>query len=185
MHARRYFVDAQASDPGKTSEALAFIRTLYMVERDITTMALVRNAIAEYRRTRASPVLERFAEWLESESRTARPKSPLGVAIRYVQSGWASLTRYVSDSRLSIDNGVAERAIRPLAVGRKNWLFVGGDSGLPTAAVLLSVCASARQHGLNPWSYLRNLFERLPARSAGADWSPFLPDCWAASTLVR
>jgi hypothetical protein len=72
----------------------------------------------------------------------------------------------------------------PLPItSRRNWLFVGGDGGLSTAAVLLSVCASAKRHGLNEWSYLRNLFERLPAVPAGADLSEFLPDAWAKSHL--
>ena len=89
------------------------------------------------------------------------------------------------DGRLAIDNDPAERAIRPLAVGRRNWLFVGGDGGLSTAAVLLSVCASAKRHGVNAWLYLRDLFGRLPALSAGADLSPFLPDIWAKTHLGR
>lgn len=185
MHARRAFVEARDGDPGKASEALAFVRTLYAVERDITTAGLVGDAVAGCRRTRARPVLDRFAAWLDAEARLTRPKGPLGVAVAYARNGWASLTRSVTDGRLAIDNGPAERAIRPLAVGRKNWLFVGGDGGLGTAAVLLSVVASAKRHGLNAWSYLRDLFDRLPAVPAGADLSDFLPDAWAKSHLGR
>ena len=185
MHARRAFVEAQVSDPAKADQALAFIRTLYAVERDIAARGLVGDAVAEGRRTRASPVLDRFAEWLDLEARTARPKSPLGAAITYARNGWASLTRYVTDGRLAIDNGPAERAIRPLAIGRRNWLFIGGDGGLSTAAVLLSACASAKRHGRNAWSYLRDLFDRLPALRAGSDLSPFLPDIWAKTHLGR
>ncbi|MFO0847176.1 MAG: IS66 family transposase [Gemmataceae bacterium] len=185
MHARRGFVEAQQSDPAKAGEALALIRTLYAVERALADTGLVGDALAEGRRTRAGPVLDRFAGWLDIESRTARPKSPLGAAIAYARNGWPSLTRYVTDGRLAIDNGPAERAVRPLAVGRRNWLFVGGDGGLATAAVLLSVCASAKRHGLNAWAYLRDLFDRLPAVPAGADLSPFLPDVWAATHLGR
>lgn len=109
----------------------------------------------------------------------------MGVAIGYARTGWASLTRYATDGRLAIDNGAAERAIRPLAVGRKNWLFIGGDGGLSSAATLLTVCVSAARHGLNPWSYLRDLFDRLPAMPTDADLSPFLPDHWATSHLGR
>jgi transposase len=183
MHARRKFVEARDSDPVKAAEALAFVRTLYAVERDVETAGLTGDAVADSRRTRASPILDRFADWLEAEARTARPKSPLGQAVLYARNGWASLTRYVTDGRLAIDNGPAERAVRPLAVGRRNWLFVGGDGGLRTAAVLLSVCASAKRHGVNAWSYLRDLFERLPAAPAGADLSAFLPDAWAKTRL--
>jgi hypothetical protein len=184
MHARRGFHDVRDQDP-RAVDALAFIRTLYAVERDITAAGLVGDGVAACRRARAGPVLDRLGEWLDVESRTARPKSPLGAAVLYARNGWSSLTRYVTDGRLAIDNGPAERAVRPLAVGRKNWLFVGGDGGLPTAAVLLSICASAKRHGLNAWSYLRDLFERLPARPTGSDRSEFLPDAWAVSHLGR
>jgi transposase len=185
MHARRAFVEAQASDPAKASEALAFVRTLYAVEREIAEQSLTGDAGASLRRTRAGPVLDRFAAWLEVESRTARPKSPLGAAVLYARNGWASLTRYLTDGRLAIDNGPAERAIRPLAVSRRNWLFIGGDGGLRTASVLLSLCASAKRQGLNAWSYLRDLFERLPAVPPGSDLSEFLPDRWAKTHLRR
>jgi transposase len=102
MHARRNFVDARESDPAKADEALAFVRTLYAVEREVETDGLTGDAVADYRRARASPVLDRFADWLEAEHRTARPKSPLGQAVLYARNGWASLTRYVTDGRLAI-----------------------------------------------------------------------------------
>lgn len=81
-------------------------------------------------------------------------------------------------------NGPAERAIRPLAVGRNNWLFIGGDGGLPSAAVLLSVVASAKRHALNPWAYLRDVLTRLPARPPDSDLSDLLPDRWQPSELA-
>ncbi len=89
--------------------------------------------------------------------------------------------RYLDDHRLSIDNGPAERAIRPLAVGRRNWLFVGGDAGLTSAAVLLSVVASAKRLRLNAWDYVRDLLAHLPARPPDADVSDLLPDRWRPS----
>jgi hypothetical protein len=183
MHARRTFVDARDADPVKAAEALAFVRTLSAVEREVGAAGLTGPAVGDDRRARASPVLDRFADRLDVEHRTARPKSPLGQAVLYARNGWASPTRYVTDGRLAIDNGPAERAVRPLAVGRRNWLFVGGDGGLPTAAVLLSVCASAKRHGVNAWSYLRDLFDRLPAVPAGSDLSALLPDAWAKTHL--
>ena len=79
-----------------------------------------------------------------------------------------------------VRRGAAERAIRPLAIGRSNWLHVGGDGGLKTASVLLSVCASATCHALNPWSYLRDVLDQLAARSAGDDVGCLLPDAWAS-----
>ena len=100
-------------------------------------------------------------------------------AIEYSRNQWASLVRYLDDARFAIDNGASERAIRPLAIGRANWLQIGGDGGLTTAAVLLSVCASATRHRLNPWSYLRDVLDQLAARAAGQDVGDLLPDAWA------
>jgi len=184
MHARRYYVEAEPSDP-RAVEALAFIRTLYAVEREIKEE---RDRLGErftdadavrLRQTRAGPILATFADWLDEQRRHATPKSLFGQAIEYSRNQWSSLVRFIDDSQFAIDNGEAERAIRPLAVGRSNWLHVGGDGGLKTASVLLSVCASATRHRLNPWSYLRDVLDRLAARSADADASDLLPDAWA------
>ena len=106
-------------------------------------------------------------------------KSLFGQAVEYSRNQWASLVRYLDDARFAIDNGEAERAIRPLAVGRSNWLHVGGDGGLKTAPVHLSVCGSATRPHPNPWSYLCDVLDQLAARSADADVSDLLPDAQA------
>jgi hypothetical protein len=164
---------------------LAFIRTLYAVERDIKDERekpgdqFADADGARLRQTRAGPILAKFSEWLEEQHRSATPKSLFGQAVGYSRNQWASLVRYIDDARFAIDNGAAERAIRPLAIGRSNWLHVGGDSGLKTASVLLSVCASVTRHRLNPWSYLCNVLDQLAGRSASDDISDLLPDVWA------
>jgi hypothetical protein len=114
-----------------------------------------------------------------AQRRRATPKSLFGQALEYSRNQWASLVRYLGDARFAIDNGACERAIRPLAIGRGNWLHVGGDRGLETASVLLSVCASATRHRLNPWSYIRDALDLLAARSAAEDVGDLLPDAWA------
>lgn len=181
MHARRYFVEAEPSDP-RSVEALAFIRTLYAVEREIQDerdrpgSTFADTDAVRVRRTRAGPILAAFADWLDDQHRTATPRSLFGQAVAYARNQWASLIRYVDDARFAIDNGAAERAIRPLAVGRSNWLHVGGDGGLKTASVLLSVCATATRHHLNPWSYLRDVLDRLARRPDGAEVADLMPD---------
>jgi hypothetical protein len=85
-------------------------------------------------------------------------------AVEYARNQWLSLVRYFDDSRFAIDSGDAERAIRPLAMGRSNWLHVGGDGGLKAASVLMSVCATATRYRLNPWSYLRDVLDQLGVR---------------------
>ena len=174
---RRKFVEAQASDPAKASEALAYVRTLYAVERQIQTEHLVGDTAVSLRRSRAGPIVQQFGEWIEQEHRTALPKSPLGQAVGYAWNQWPSRERYRTEARFGSDNNVAERAVRPLAIGRKNWLFIGGDGGLPTARVLLSLCASAKRHGLNPWAYLTDVLTRMATKPS--DLTPLLPDHWA------
>lgn len=180
MHARRGFHDARDKDP-RAAEALAFIRTLYDVERRTRELDLREHAIVEYRRDHAKPILDTFAAWLTEQRRTALPASVFGQAVTYATNQWPTLVRYLDDHRLAIDNGPAERAIRPLAVGRRNWLFIGGDGGLASAATLLSVVASAKRHGLAPWPYLRDLLTHLPARPPNADVGDLLPDRWRPS----
>ena len=187
MHARRYFVDAEPTDP-RAVEALAFIRTLYAVEREIKVEreklgeTFTDADVVRVRRTRAGPILAAFADWLDAQHRSATPKSLFGQAVGYGRNQWASLVRYLDDARFDLDNGAAERAIRPLAIGRSNWLHVGGDGGLKTASVLLSVCASARRNGLDPWAYLTHVLTEMSTRRAGADLDDLLPDRAAGAT---
>jgi len=176
-HVRRKFMEAQTNHPAKSIEALAYIRTLYAVEREIVDQKLASDIAVSRRRTRAGPVLQRFGEWLKIEQRSVLPKSPFGEAISYTWNQWPTLDRYLGDARFTIDNNVAERAVRPLAIGRKNWLFVGGDGGLASASVLMSLCASAKRHGLNPWLYLTDALTQLAAKPVDATHS--LPDVWA------
>ncbi|HEX3147564.1 MAG TPA: IS66 family transposase [Gemmataceae bacterium] len=183
MHCRRYFLEAEPSDP-RAVEALAFIRTLYAVEREIKNDrdnlggAFTDADGVRMRQTRAGPILARFADWLEVQNLTATPKSLFGQAVNYARNQWPSLVRYLHDARFAIDNGAAERAIRPIAVGRANWLQIGGDGGLATASVLLSICASARRNRLDPWTYLTQVLTEVPARAIGSDLSDLLPDAW-------
>jgi hypothetical protein len=189
MHARRYFVEAEPSYP-RAIEGLAFIRTLYAVEKELKDERarlgeqFTSDDAVRWRQTRAGPILGKFAEWLEVQNRSATPKSLFGQAVGYARNQWCSLVRYLNDARFAIDNGEAERAIRPIAVGRVNWLQIGGDGGLPTASVLLSVCASARRNHLNPWTYLTHVLSELPTRSAGSDLADLLPGRWTRCPAV-
>jgi len=159
-HARRKFYDARESDPARAFTALAFVRQLYQIEA--RARDLPADQRAAMRQRHAVPVLDGFALWIQRESSRVLPKSPLGEAITYAQLQWQALRRYTEDGDLSIDNNAAERALRAVAVGRKNWIFAGSDEGGRRAAILYSLIASARRHGLDPYAYLRDLFERLP-----------------------
>ncbi len=112
-------------------------------------------------------------------AREGLPKSKLGTAMGYLRNNWEALKRFLSDARLSIDNNEAERDLRRIAVGRRNWLFVGSEDGGERAAVILTVVASAHRHDLDVWAYLRDVLERL---AKGEDnLEDLLPDVWKAS----
>jgi transposase len=178
-HVRRYFYDARLAHPDLAHEALAYIRTLYNLEADAKKQTLDTPRLTAYRQQHALPVLTNFAAWLAEQSPRVLPKSKLGEAFTYATNQWATLTVYATDGRLAIDNNPAEQALRPLAVGRKNWLHIGGDGGLQPTAVLLSLAASAKRHAVNPWEYFKDLLTELPARPPNADLTDLLPDRWA------
>jgi transposase len=170
MHARRNFFEAKESDASRAHEALARIRLLYAVETEAKEQKLRGADLAAYRQEHARPVLESFAEWLAAEVPRVLPKSEIGEALGYASNQWPTLVRYLEDGRLTIDNSPAEQAIRPLAIGRRNWLQIAGDGGLKSAAVLLSVTASAKRHGVNPWVYVKHILTASAARKPDADF---------------
>jgi transposase len=178
-HARRNFFEAKENDPARAHEALARIRLLYAVEAEAKAQGLTGTDLAAYRQDHAGPALHSFADWLAQEVTRVLPKSRIGEAIGYAPNQWPTLVRYMQDGRLTIDNAPAEQAIRPLAVGRRNWLQIAGDGGLRSAAVLLSVAASAKRHGVNPWAYVQHILTASAARPRAADFSDLLPDAWA------
>ena len=122
-----------------------------------------------------------FASWLADQRPRVLPKSSIGEAFTYATNQWAALGAYLTDGRLTIDNAAAERAIRPLAVGRRNWLHLGGNGGLKPTAALLSISASITRQGSNPWVYWKHVLTELPARPPDADLTGLLPDSWARS----
>lgn len=121
--------------------------------------------------------------WLDEQSLTALPKSPLGAAIGYARSQWVALTRYLEDGILDIDNNAAERALRRVAVGRKNWLFAGSDEGGRRAAILYSLIASCARLKINPYDYLRDVLQRLPTHSADAI-AELTPQAWKGAQAL-
>jgi transposase len=144
-------------------------------EADEPTRAAIRLRV---RQERAVPVLEAFGKWLEAQKPDVLPKSPLGGAIGYVQNQWEALKRYTSSGYLSIDNNVAERQMKIIATGRKNWLFTGSEAGGKTMAVLFSLVSSCQRHGHDPFVYLRDVLERLPNHPQ-VRLAELLPDRWS------
>ena len=135
------------------------IGELYDIEADIRgSPPDVRKTV---RRQRTAPKLTTLKTWLEQGRSRLPSKSPAAQAIRYALSRWQALSRFVADGTIEIDNNAAERAIRPVALGRKNWLFAGSDKGGKRAAGILSLNESAKLNGLDPEAYLRAVLTRI------------------------
>jgi len=159
-HARRGFYDLhQATQSPVAAEALVRIGQLYEIEKSLRGRSPEeRRAL---RRTHAGPLLDALREWLRAMlSRTAK-KSQLALAIGYVLTRWTALTRYRDDGSIEIDNNAAERALRAVALGRKNYLFCGSDAGGDRAAAIYSLIGTAKLNGLDPEAYLRYVLERI------------------------
>jgi hypothetical protein len=134
------------------------------------------------REQQSKPLLDGFHAWLAATKPKLSPNSELAAAIRYALGRWTALARYIADGRLEIDNNAAERAIRPLALGRKNYLFAGSDAGGERAAAIYSLIATAKLNGLDPEAYLRDVFARIADHSINRI-SELLPWNWSAASV--
>jgi transposase len=177
-HARRYVHNAREQQPQLSSQVLALYRALYDIEERGSRLDAVARLLL--RRRESVPLMRQLEAILDGPlARGLLPKNKLGIALGYLRNHWDALTRFLSDGRLPIDNNEAERALRRIAVGRKNWLFVGCREGGERSAVILTVIASAHRHDLDVWAYLRDILERL-AKGATA-LEQLLPDVWKAA----
>jgi len=147
----------------RSTVMLAYIRLLYDVEREAGERKLKGEARRALRQEKSKLISMTSVLYLEREQPQVLPKSPEGEAIAYTLSNWKALTRYLEDGDLAIDNNGAERSLRGIAVGRRNWTFYGSDNGGRTAAVLTSLITTSKRLGLNPFAYLRDIFERIGA----------------------
>lgn len=184
-HARRKFFDiAEQAEKGKRISAhlaLDFIGQLYGIEREARDRQLDATARRELRQQQALPILLTFKDWLETQLRELAPKTPTAKAIGYVLNNWTALLRYTTDGRLEIDNNRSERAIRPLAIGRKNWLFLGSPRGGQVAATIFSLIQTCKALDINPEAYLKDVLTRLPMTKQ-KDIDTLLPHHWSPGT---
>ena len=172
-HARRKFVEAEKYHHDLATEAIDQIRELYKIEKE--SKNLDPEARKKVRQKYSVPILTAFRAWLELTATKVLRKGPLAKAIRYALNQWGALNAYTEDGRLAIDNNAAERALRCIAVGRKNWLFFQQDSGGKTATILLSLLMTAKAIGLNPRTYLRDVLTRI---SHCSDVGKLTPHGW-------
>lgn len=177
MHARRKFADIVkvAKKAGKAHVAIGYIKKLYKIEKLAKEQKLSAEQIKELRTNEAKPVLDEFKQWLQDTQGRTPPKGLLGKAIAYSLSNWPELTVYLNDGELEIDNGVAERALKPFVIGRKNWLFMGSVNGANAGATIYSLIETSKANGINPYSYLKYILEKLPYCDTDEERKKLLP----------
>jgi len=187
-HGRRKFFDARDTDARRSAEMLEMVRQLYAVEDEAQKqIALLPGATQQQkddirrqlRQSHSVPVLEKIKEWLDKESQLVLPRSPMADAITYMINQWKALCVYAEHGFLNIDNNASERALKLVAIGRRNWLFVGNDEFGKNYATLYSLIASARYHGLDPQEYLRHVLTHI-ATTPLSELEQFLPDVYKA-----
>jgi transposase len=182
-HVRRKFYEAQSSDLMRSMVMLAFIRLLYDVEREARDRHLDSAGRLALRQEKSLPILADIEAYLRREQTAVLPKEPIADAIGYALNNWAALVRYCEDGDLEIDNNGAERSLRGVAVGRKNWMFFGSDRGGQTAAILSSFTATCKRLHIDPFLYLRDVIGRISAHPANRI-DELLPDKWKAARSV-
>lgn len=165
-HARRKFFEAQDEDPAVAGWYLDRIGQLYQIEKQLREEGSKPEKRHQLRQQQAAPVLAEIGSRLTAMTNSALPKMNLGKAINYARRHWESLNLYITDGILEIDNNLTENAIRPVALGRKNWMFVGHPDAGQRSAILYSLIGSCRRLGISPRDYLRDVLTRLPTIKA-------------------
>ena len=161
-HARRKFEHALDNDRERAEKALTLIGQLYDVEREARDKQLSYDVIKDLRENQSVGVLKELEAWLIDQEPVVLPKSAIGIAIRYTLSLWPRLKKYTEDGRLQIDNNLIENSIRPVALGRKNYLFAGSHEGAQKAAIIYSLLATCKIRGVEPYAWLKYVLETVP-----------------------
>ena len=178
-HARRKFIEAQKTSPGengkqtKADMAINMIKVLYAIEKSIKD----KPADERYRirQEKSVPQLKKIRTWLDKSIAQTLPKGKTGQALSYLDKNWEKLTVYTEDGRLNIDNNPVENAIRPFAIGRKNWMFSNSQQGAKASAMMYSIIETAKANKLEPYAYIRTLFTRLPGCESLESFEKLLP----------
>jgi len=182
-HGRRHFVESTESAPETASAALARIKRLYRIERKLDKANAPPDEIKRIRQKESVPILTEFKEWLDKQQAQELPASPISKAINYALNQWEALSAYVQDGNVPISNCASENAMRPVAIGRKNWLFVGNETSGHQTAILLSITQTCRRLGIDVRAYLTDVLARVNTHTADRI-AELLPDQWAAEKIA-
>jgi hypothetical protein len=161
-HARRKFEHALDNSPTLATQALKKFQDLYDIEREIRESNLNVDDIHAMRQEKSKPLLVDLEDWLRENIVTTPPKSAIGMAMAYTLNLWPRLIRYIDDGRFQIDNNLIENSIRPVALGRKNYLFAGSHDAAQQAAVIYSLLITCKLHNVEPFAWLTNTLSEIP-----------------------
>lgn len=159
-HTRRNFFEARGNDARQADHALTFIQKIYAIERKAREQQLTHDQRKHLRQVEAMPILKEFEQWMKV-AYGALPESPLGKAISYALKRWDKLLMYITDGKLEIDNNLVENSIRPVALGRKNYLFAGSHEAARRAAIFYSLFGSCKINNIAPYQWLSHIIERI------------------------
>jgi len=176
MHCRRYFIKALDAGDERADPVMSYIKELYKIEEKC--LDLTSDKRREIRMKESALLLDAIKKWCLDNAGNIRPKSLLGRAIKYTLKHWTGLTVFVKDGAIPIDNGAVERALRPVAVGRKNYLFAGSDRAARNAAVVYSLLGCCNLENVNPWLYLRDVLQKLASGWLHSRIDELLPHQW-------
>ena len=184
-HVRRKFNDALVANPNSiANEMMEKIGKLYGLEREFKTKGLSIDGIKQRRELQAVPILDGIQKWLEKYQPLTVPQSKLGKAISYATNNWQTLTRYTEDGRLEIDNNRSERCIKLVVIGRKNYLFMGSETGGHAAAIIYSLIETCKQNWVDPLAYLADVLQRIPTH-LNKNIKELLPYNWVNSSATQ
>lgn len=180
-HARRKFDEALGNDKQRAEYALTEIQKLYAIERKAKDDNYTKQQRYTLRQQEATPILKALEQWMINEYPSVLPKSPIGVAIHYSLQRWEKLSLYLTDAKLEIDNNLVENAIRPVAIGRKNYLFAGSHRAAQNAAMLYSFLGTCKINNINPYVWLEDVLTRIPNHPVNK-LQELLPHKWNLAT---
>lgn len=186
-HARRKFVAIvkTSKSPGKAHEAISTIKKLYAIEKEAHEKKLNHVERQLLRQEKAKPILDKFKIWLEKTHAGVPPKSNIGLAIQYAINQWDMLITYIDYGECEIDNNLIENNIRPFALGRKNWLFMGSDRGARAGAVFYSLIATCKLYDIEPYAYFKYVLDQLPRHKTDEERKKLLPHCVDRELLAK
>lgn len=180
-HVRRKFFEARSNDPKRAKIALDFIKELYAIEGQAREKKMSFEKRLELRIQQAKPIWEKYTQWIEEQLPEVLPQSAIGKAIAHADKRKPFIQKYLEDGKLEIDNNLVENQIRPIALGRKNYLFAGSQEGAKRAAMFYSLLASCKQNDIDPLTWLRHVLIVLPTHPIN-QIQQLLPHNWKSIT---